>query len=567
MLEEISDSIDAIKPLACILMPVLVMVLASSSGVDAAHEFTAYRMQQYDLAGMNYGSPHVSISSEARTFESASFDRKSVFIKTDDLTLANYNKVLQSNPSSIIVIINNNMTYQQAKNLMEIEDDLIHSEPKCPVYFINEDGEIKNIYTKVTQATNKLKGSALQAIVEAASFVGYHLTSKKSSNSPMNNHYMTNIQGVLLGAGVPEQLPTIAIVAHYDSFGVTPLLSHGANSDASGVVALLQISKIFGRLYANPESQPKYNMIFLLSSGGKFNYFGSKRYIEESLENSAYSNNAHYSNSLLSNAKLVICLEALASMKQQDGPETLNLHVSKPPKQGSVAYDIYSNIQKEIENEMYQIETSMVHKKININTELSAWEHEKFSKKRLHAVTVSTLPTYDHPLRRSIMDRMEYLNFDSLVNNIDLLKTSIAHTIYNNKQVKGSKLLGEEFSIDEHEVRSWVEFLSSQSRAQQDLSENHIVVTSLMNELAHHLSPANVYASKISPDKRDPEYKFYSGMKVQIHASIVKSAFFDLYITFVIFSYVATVYVVVNNFQTVVTLAKKYGAIQKVKTA
>jgi len=88
-----------------------------------------------------------------------------------------------------------------------------------------------------------------------------------------------------------------------------------------------------------------------------------------------------------------------------------------------------------------------------------------------------------------------------------------------------------------------------------------------MNELAHHLSPANVYASKISPDKRDPEYKFYSGMKVQIHASIVKSAFFDLYITFVIFSYVATVYVVVNNFQTVVTLAKKYGAIQKVKTA
>ena len=86
-------------------------------------------------------------------------------------------------------------------------------------------------------------------------------------------------------------------------------------------------------------------MLFLLSSGGKFNYFGSKRYIEESLENSAYSNNAHYSNSLLSNAKLVVCLEALTSMKQQDGPDALNLHVSKPPKQGSVAYDIYSNIQ------------------------------------------------------------------------------------------------------------------------------------------------------------------------------------------------------------------------------
>ena len=33
---------------------------------------------------------------------------------------------------------------------MEVEDDLVHSEPKCPVYFINEDGEVKKIYTKVS---------------------------------------------------------------------------------------------------------------------------------------------------------------------------------------------------------------------------------------------------------------------------------------------------------------------------------------------------------------------------------------------------------------------------------
>ena len=32
------------------------------------------------------------------------------------------------------------------------------------------------------------------------------------------------IQGKLVGHGVEEQLPTIAIVAHYDTYGIAPVL-------------------------------------------------------------------------------------------------------------------------------------------------------------------------------------------------------------------------------------------------------------------------------------------------------------------------------------------------------
>lgn len=39
----------------------------------------------------------------------------------------------------------------------------------------------------------------------------------------MNDYQLTNIHAKLTGNGVEEQLPTIAIVAHYDSTGIAPV--------------------------------------------------------------------------------------------------------------------------------------------------------------------------------------------------------------------------------------------------------------------------------------------------------------------------------------------------------
>lgn len=570
-MEEISNSLDAIRsslPIAyLVVMPMLILAVSPVSVVNAAHEFTAYRMQQYDLGGVNYGCQHSVISSEARTFESASYERRCVLIKSNDLTVANYNRVLQDSPTSIVILINNNMTDEQAKSLMEIEEDLLRSEPRCPVYFANEDEDLDDIYSKVTKATATVSSSAAQSLVDQATFIGYHLTSSGASNAPMPDHSITNIQGVLLGLGVPEKLPTIAIVAHYDSFGIAPMLSYGANSDASGVVALLEIARVLGKLYSDPKTHPKYNVLFLLAGGGKFNYFGSRRWIEDALESSAYSN-LHYSTSLLSSTRLVLCLDTLANMKNMEGKqEALHMHVSKPPKPGSVAHTVHSNIEKSAENQYKQINTSIVHKKISINAETSAWEHEKYSKRRFHAVTLSTLSSWDSPLRRSIMDRKEYLSPESLTRNTRMIARSIIHTIYNIDQESATNLMDGDFVIQKERVNSWLDFLSAQSRSQQQMGEDHIVVSALKKEMSQYLTPANVHTSKIVADKRDPEYLFYSGLKIQINASVVRSAIFDLYLTVSIFSYVAVIYLLVVKFDFLLAMAKNYGAIQKVKTA
>ena len=65
-------------------------------------------------------------------------------------------------------------------------------------------------------------------------------------------------------------------------------------------------------------SHPHHNLLFLLSGGGKLNYAGTKRWLEEHLDMDTTSD-------ILANVDFVLCLDSL-------GKSPLKLHVSKPPK-------------------------------------------------------------------------------------------------------------------------------------------------------------------------------------------------------------------------------------------
>ncbi len=87
------------------------------------------------------------------------------------------------------------------------------------------------------------------------------------------------------------------------------------------------------RLYSDPDHRPKYNLHFVLSGGGKFNYFGTKGLLEEQGDTS---------DSLLSSADYIFCLDSLLSSESND----LYVHVSKPPREGSKAYNLIQVLNK-----------------------------------------------------------------------------------------------------------------------------------------------------------------------------------------------------------------------------
>lgn len=54
-------------------------------------------------------------------------------------------------------------------------------------------------------------------------------------------------------------------------------LSVGSDSNGSGVVALLEIARLFSALYSNPKTRGRYNLLFGLTSGGPYNYNGTQK--------------------------------------------------------------------------------------------------------------------------------------------------------------------------------------------------------------------------------------------------------------------------------------------------
>lgn len=61
-------------------------------------------------------------------------------------------------------------------------------------------------------------------------------------------------------------------------------MSNGCDSNGSGVVALLELSRLLSTIYSNPKTIAPFNILFLLTAEGKFNYYGLKKWLEEQSE-------------------------------------------------------------------------------------------------------------------------------------------------------------------------------------------------------------------------------------------------------------------------------------------
>ena len=53
---------------------------------------------------------------------------------------------------------------------------------------------------------------------------------------------------------------------------IIPDFPSGLNTNATGVVAMLEIMRIISKFYENYENYVNYNILFLLSSAGALNY-------------------------------------------------------------------------------------------------------------------------------------------------------------------------------------------------------------------------------------------------------------------------------------------------------
>ncbi|XP_074523835.1 BOS complex subunit ncln isoform X4 [Halichoeres trimaculatus] len=551
MFEEASEVFDNMFkssfPLTFIVFIPAVLILVSPLPAEAAHEFTVYRMQQYDLQGQPYGTRNAILNTEARTVEAEVLSRRCVIMRLADFSYEEYQKALRQSAGAVVIILPKNMSavpQDIVQQFMELEPEMLATETIVPVYFAVEDDELLSIYTQtLTSSSSQGSLSAAEVLLHTATANGFQMVTSGAQSKAVNDWAITSLEGRLAGVG-GEDLPTIVVVAHYDSFGVAPWLSYGADSNGSGVSMLLELARLFSKLYTYKRTHAAYNLLFFVSGGGKFNYQGTKRWLEDNLD--------HTDSSLLQdNVAFVLCLDTLGN------GDSLHLHVSKPPKEGSPQYSLLKELEMVVSSQYPEVKFSMVHKKINLADDMLAWEHERFGIRRLPAFTLSHLQSHRVAQRSSIMDVRPHVDVQKLSRNTKVVAEALARVIYNltEKGAPGDLQIFTEQMVQEEQLSAVVDWLTAQPRAAQLVDKDSSLVSTLEYHLGHYLK--DVKKHYVRADKRDPEFVFYDQLKQTMNAYRVKPAIFDLLLAVCIAAYLGMMYLAIQNFGVLYSIVRR----------
>ncbi|XP_053154262.1 nicalin isoform X3 [Hemicordylus capensis] len=557
MLEEAGEEVlgsvllkaSSCLPLSFLLvLPAVLLLLLGPPPASAAHEFTVYRMQQYELGGQPYGTRNAVLNTEARTVEADVLSRRCVMMRLMDFSYEQYQKALRQSAGAVVIILPQSMSsvpQDVIRQFMENEPEMLAMETIVPVYFAKEDDELLSIYDQTqTASASQGSASAAEVLLHTATANGFQMVTSGAQSKAISDWLITSIEGRLTGLG-GEDLPTIVVVAHYDSFGVAPWLSHGADSNGSGVAVLLELARLFSRLYTYKRTHAGYNLLFFASGGGKFNYQGTKRWLEDNLD--------HTDSSLLQdNVAFVLCLDTLGR------GNSLHLHVSKPPKEGTLQHAFLKELELVVASQFPEVQFSMVHKKINLAEDMLAWEHERFAIRRLPAFTVSHLESHRDGLRNSIMDVRSRVDSRVLTRNTRIVVEALTRVIYNltEKGVPADlPVFTEQMQIQQEQMESVMEWLTSQPRAAQLVDKDSTLISTLEYYLSRYLK--DVKQHHVKADKRDPEFVFYDQLKQVMNAYRVKPAIFDLLLALCIAAYLGVAYVAVQHFGLLYKLVQK----------
>ncbi|XP_014085474.2 BOS complex subunit ncln isoform X2 [Bactrocera oleae] len=527
--ENFADIFRGGLPYLLIALPIL--LICSANPALASSEFSVQRMSQFDVNGVAYGCRASALSLEAKSLYTWSTGRHCVVAKLQDITIDQFREIRQKAGGLVILLPQHvsDMTFEEKEHLNLLEQAMLAQPNSIPIYFSPYNPELERIITDVTRTTsNNIEGkaqrtSAATELLASISANGYQVIVSGGSHLASKNSRIPIIQGELAattkimkqmesGGESNSKLPLIVIASHLNTFGLYN--EYPLNADAA---VLLTLADVFSKLHSTPNAVPKYRLLFLLTESGMLlNFQGVKKWLDENVQ--------------LQNVDFVLCLDTITqSLNAETG--NLYMHVSKPPKEGTAMNDFFKLL-KIVAAQYGNVTVDGVHKKINLADQQLAWEHERFSMRRLPAFTISALKSPKEPVRATIFKDAEEQIIAQTQQHAKILAETLANYLYGLQEP--SEIFAGPMGINKKLIKAYLQVKSA-------LHNND-----LKNAFEKYLKNVKIMYDK--PDTRDPDFMLYDGQEARLNVYHVKPAIFDLFLTILICAYLASVYFVIQFF-------------------
>lgn len=293
---------------------------------------------------------------------------------------------------------------------------------------------------------------------------------------------------------------------------------------------LLELLAIMSRFYENAATRPMYNLVFAWTTGGKYNYQGTRAFIE-------LIQNGNIIDS--EKMELAICIDSVG------GPGNLHMHVGKQPSEGSAAAQLLRRLKLSAPNQSVEL----VAKKISVNS--LAWEHERFNIKRMPAVTLSRLPTPDDSKRTSLLDTPAQISIDNLERNIRTVAEAVLGYILalpdtgfsSDPQVTADSSVLAHDAVDRQRLAHFVRQFAQKPRPLSDEAATKATAANIaaaVGTLTKHVSLESVNLMDV---------QVWGGSSDKLLAEQVKPAIFELFISGFVILFLAALYQVVCRAQ------------------
>lgn len=421
------------------------------------------------------------------------------------------------------------------ETLVSHESALAQAHFTIPIYFVEETPDLAHIVDAI-EASDRARlqqrpgdapsaGTLWSSIVRAVSASGYLFSIPYSSTPTPMECQVVNVQGRLTGALAAGEsdavLPTIAIVAHYDAFSVSPGRAHGADDNASGVVAVLALARLFSQLYRSARTHARYNFVFILTAAGALDHDGARHWIDSADVR------------LLDSLAFALCLDSIAQS------ERLYLHTARLPTNGTPAAGLIQALAEVFGDDRL----TLIGRKINHSDPAIAWQHEQFVRRRVPSATLSGrhLPLAGYARGGGLIDVLDRVNVSLVHRNVVRLAEALARHIYGLQQFPANMTVFDGTDgVSADLVEAWMSHLASQARAQPLLTAGSALVADLVQTMQSYT--AEVTRQTYTLDGQ--QYRFYGPIIERMTVARVMPAVFDAVLSLAIGAYLAALYAI-----------------------